>query len=326
MKLVLVGPGIMPIPPSGWGAVEILIWDLKCFIEKLYGDDIEVHIVNTPDMNKIVTDVNTIHPDVVHIHYDVFGCLYDKFNCKNVLLASQYGYLDSGNWFHGYYSIFNTFVNSTKSGTYIHCVSDKIYTVYKNAGVSDDRLFIMPNGANNELFRYTDTPPMRHKSIYLGKIEPRKRQCVYQDIECMDFVGNHCDANFKTQRPNYIGPWTKNQLYENLTNYGNLVLLSDGEAHPLVVCEALISGLGVVVSEAASANLDRSLPFITVVPNDKLDNTDYVTAEICRNREISITQRRVIREYGLNAFSYSSIVARYVAFLKSVVTNCDVFT
>ena len=24
MKIAIVGPGIMPIPPTGWGAVEIL--------------------------------------------------------------------------------------------------------------------------------------------------------------------------------------------------------------------------------------------------------------------------------------------------------------
>ena len=34
MKLVIIGPGIMPIPPKGWGAVESLIWDYKIFIEK----------------------------------------------------------------------------------------------------------------------------------------------------------------------------------------------------------------------------------------------------------------------------------------------------
>ena len=35
MKIVIVGPGIMPIPPTGWGAVEILIWDSKIALEKL---------------------------------------------------------------------------------------------------------------------------------------------------------------------------------------------------------------------------------------------------------------------------------------------------
>ena len=33
MKVSIVGPGIMPIPPTGWGAVEILIWDQKLALE-----------------------------------------------------------------------------------------------------------------------------------------------------------------------------------------------------------------------------------------------------------------------------------------------------
>jgi hypothetical protein len=27
LKISIIGPGIMPIPPTGWGAVEILFWD-----------------------------------------------------------------------------------------------------------------------------------------------------------------------------------------------------------------------------------------------------------------------------------------------------------
>ena len=27
MNIALIGPGILPIPPNGWGAVESLIWD-----------------------------------------------------------------------------------------------------------------------------------------------------------------------------------------------------------------------------------------------------------------------------------------------------------
>ena len=35
MKITLIGPGIMEIPPKGWGAVEILIWDTKNALEEL---------------------------------------------------------------------------------------------------------------------------------------------------------------------------------------------------------------------------------------------------------------------------------------------------
>ena len=54
MKVSIVGPGIMPIPPTGWGAVEILIWDQKLALEKLGH---EVDIVNTQSPVEILNQV-----------------------------------------------------------------------------------------------------------------------------------------------------------------------------------------------------------------------------------------------------------------------------
>ena len=63
----------------------------------------------------------------------------------------------------------------------------------------------------------------------------------------------------------------KPTLYAITTNYANLVLLSDGEADPLVVKEAFNAGLGVVLSECATANLEViNKPFIDIIPNNKL--------------------------------------------------------
>ena len=69
MKITLVGPGIMPIPPIGWGAVEILVWDTKNALEQLGH---EVQIVNTKDPTQIIREINSFRPDFVHVHYDEF--------------------------------------------------------------------------------------------------------------------------------------------------------------------------------------------------------------------------------------------------------------
>ena len=55
MKIVLIGPGIMPIPPTGWGAVEILVWDTKIALEKLGH---EVLIINTKNGRQIIDEIN----------------------------------------------------------------------------------------------------------------------------------------------------------------------------------------------------------------------------------------------------------------------------
>jgi glycosyltransferase involved in cell wall biosynthesis len=150
------------------------------------------------------------------------------------------------------------------------------------------------------------------KRIYLAKITDRKKQYLYQDIEFIDFVGNMDDDRFNRNRSNYLGEWDKPTLYKELTNYSNLVLLSDGEAHPLVCCEALMCGLGLVISECSSANLDVNLPFIDVIPNEKIKDINYVSELILSNQKKSLSLRREIRNYGIENFSWSRIIKRYL--------------
>ena len=51
MKISIIGPGLMPIPPKGWGAVESLIWDMANALKDL-GQ--EVQIINTTDPIKFL--------------------------------------------------------------------------------------------------------------------------------------------------------------------------------------------------------------------------------------------------------------------------------
>jgi hypothetical protein len=54
MKIAIIGPGIISIPPKGWGAVESLIWDY--YIE-LKNKGHEVKIINTLLSNIIGKDI-----------------------------------------------------------------------------------------------------------------------------------------------------------------------------------------------------------------------------------------------------------------------------
>jgi glycosyltransferase involved in cell wall biosynthesis len=310
MKVAIIGPGFGTIPPNGWGAVEIVIWNLKVYLEKL---GVDVLIVNIPNENDIINTVNKYMPDIVHIHYDDWGYIADKFNCKKVICTNHYAYIEDPNRCKWH------FINNlVRSNAIVHCLSQGIYNVFKNAHMPESRLFVLPNGAEEEKFVYKPIALYPNKSIYLAKIDWRKRQFVYQNLSFIDFVGNYADNNFNRFIPNYLGEWNKETLYANLTNYANLVLLSDGEAHPLVCCEALNAGLGLVVSTYAAANLDTSKPFITVIPNDKLYDIDYVKNAILDNQKISVTMRDEIRAYGYANFSWINIVNKYYEFIKSV--------
>ena len=73
MKISIVGPGEMPIPPTGWGAIETLIWDMRNALISLGH---EVQIINEQNLEKIIHMINEYRPDFVHIHYDNFITLY----------------------------------------------------------------------------------------------------------------------------------------------------------------------------------------------------------------------------------------------------------
>ena len=53
-KIALIGPGIMEIPPKGWGAVEILIWEYYQELKRLGWD---VDIINTPKTEEIIKNL-----------------------------------------------------------------------------------------------------------------------------------------------------------------------------------------------------------------------------------------------------------------------------
>ena len=292
MKISIVGPGIMPIPPTGWGAVEILIWDQKLALESLGH---EVDIVNTQSPVEILQQINNFRPDFVHIQYDDFVELYPyvQYPCA---ITSHFGYLEQPDkWDYYGDRIVKPF---KKIQPKVFCLSPGIRDVYESVlKIPAERLFVTPNGVNVDKFECSDNPLHSQASIYLDKIDYRKRQHMFQSINSLYYAGNNADPRFDTGK-NYLGEWSKEDLYKNLTEYGNLVLLSDGEAHPLVCLEAFAAGLGVVVSEWAAANLDIDLPFIDVISEDKISDIEYVEDTIRLNREFSIHNRGSILEYA----------------------------
>ena len=302
MKICIVGPGIMPIPPSGWGAVEILIWDYKEILEKLGH---EVLIINTRNQQEIINYCNHHNPDFVHIQYDEYWNVCNQINCRNVAITSHFGYLDQEDRYDHYYRhIFNGFMSMSYGK--IFALSPSIADKYRKYGFDENRLRVVPNGVRDDLFRFDENCLFHDKSIYLAKIDPRKRQSKFQNIPDLYFAGNIADGSYN--KNNYLGEWSKDYLYDNLTNYASLVLLSDGEAHPLVCLEAMSAGLGLVISEFATANLDLSLPFIDVIPESRINDIDYVQDVIRDNREKSLSMRKDIRNYVIDNFSWEKII------------------
>lgn len=324
-KIAFIGPGIMSIPPKGWGAVEILIWDYYQSLSKLGW---QIDIINTPHTEEIISKVNEGNYFFVHLHYDKFYYILDELKIEHIAFTSHYPYINDKQYHSkdNFQNILDFMLTQNKYINFVLAEKDKDFLIQNGANINNIKL--MKNGASTDNFYFAPECEYKNRTICLGKITSRKRQSYLQQIDNkyktnIDFIGNNKDNDFNMNSLNYIGEWDKNKLYRDLTKYGNMVLLSLGEADPLVVKEALISGLGVVVSESSAAHLDSSKEFIDIIPETKINDKEYIHSTILKNREYSIAHRQEIYDYGYQNFSYNNTIKNYSNYLDEVLENIN---
>ena len=320
MKIALIGPGIMEIPPDGWGAVEMLIWDYTTILRSL-GHRVE--IINTPDKDLIKFEVEHGKYDVVHLHYDVFHDIITDLIplCKALVVSSHYPFLNvPARWgSDGYPPIFKTY-SENKDFTIFASSEKDIDTFVEYGKALRENVWLSRLGVRPGPYQFNEYPTF-DSTLCFSQICDRKRQYLMQHWEDVpiDIYGRLEHGMFKNRR-NYKGELPREILNQHITNYSNFILLSEVEnTTPLVVKEALICGLGVVVSEAVTPELDTSKSFIDVIPESEINNQDYIKDVVVKNKRHSRQIRKEIREYGIYQFGLENILAyEYIPKLESL--------
>jgi hypothetical protein len=91
MKIAIIGPGSIEIPPKGWGAVESLIHDYQT---ELKSSSWEVLVTNTRDHEQIARTINLFEPDFVHCQFDEHIEALARLACPHKAITSHFGHLD----------------------------------------------------------------------------------------------------------------------------------------------------------------------------------------------------------------------------------------
>ncbi|MDD4989680.1 MAG: hypothetical protein PHV42_04625, partial [Candidatus Pacebacteria bacterium] len=194
MKIALVAGGFLPIPPKGWGGVEIVVWK---YYEKLTALGHEVVIFNSKDKEDIVSKINSGHFDFIHLHHDTYARYFAKHLVMPFCVTSHYGYmLKEEKWSRGFFSIFaDLFLASG-----IIALSEEIRQKYLKTGYKNP-LYVLRIGTVVNDFRLG--PKGNGRALCLGKIEPRKKQAflssVLSGVVGIDFVGAVGDPSFKAE-------------------------------------------------------------------------------------------------------------------------------
>ncbi len=327
--LLMIAPGLVEIPPIGYGAVESIIWN---YFQELPSHGFDVTVVNTLNANEVMNAVNEVQPDIIHIQIESWAYFADKLSAMtSMVIITFHGPLFSNpsRWNKEEAANFKSVSAAIRLLPnvffFVICPKHSDVLLY-NWFIPPEKIFLLPNGVDTEQYRMITRPNSPSMAITVGKIDARKGQYFLQSFMPpgeISFIGPHGNCQqFDFSDPNYLGPWTKQQLHETLTEFGNLVHLATDEGAPLVVLEALAAGLGVVTTVNASPNLDITKPFITVIPEEKIYDTEYILAAIRKNREVSLTMREEIREYARQTFSWKEvIVPQYASLVRKLLSE-----
>lgn len=290
-KLLVIGPGSVPIPPKGWGAVETIIHET---IPVYLNSGFKVFLVNSKNILDYFKG-KRFQPDVILLHEDTaIRRLRFLFPNIPIVLVTHYGLAAFPNlWGSSYRRAFRNFRYASK----IVCLSPEILRVFKEY-LPEGKLLLCPNGTN---FESSEDGSYENGLIYLGKVEPRKKQFeLYKYFKDADvnvtFVGEIQDdrvIGLMAQDPGakkaFVGPWTRDLVAQNLPTFTGLLLLSEGEADALVLYEAQIAGLPIIVTPSAVGSQDLSLPWIYVhsLANPISEVTNFLKAINISNQSIA---------------------------------------
>ena len=310
MKMAFVAGGYIPTPPVS-SSILNLIQEYKYHSEK---NGHQVDVFNNPDVQQVVAQINGGNYDFVHLHAGGFVSEFNQNLHQRFCFTSHAGHLFQLNqWDDVFQREFQGYLNAPG----IIALSPASKKLFVDAGYHG-YISTQVNGVDTQKVNRQATG--NGKAICLGWIQPRKQQRLLAKTldgkVAIDFVGPLDDPDFvEGVTTKHLGIWSLGDVYQRLTEYSCLVLISSGEIAPLVVLEAMAAGLCLVVSESASANLAVK-DFIKVLPDNILtDPTPEHQQIVCESIAELIAKnqsfRQEIVDYAQDTFDFSNIINNY---------------
>ncbi len=301
--MLMVGPGLMPIPTPGWGAIETVIWELATAL-RARGHSVE--ILNQPGLRPALRSAPWRY-DIVHCHYDPHVSLWlrlkEFFGFR--LIATSHSPRMASDWSD---TARRSFAGILRCPEHF-ALNDAIAARLTEAS-SAMRVRVVPNGVDVTVFRTAASGNGR--AVCLGRWEERKRQAELwslleaEGVPC-DFVGPGAEGRGLQDGSfvRYLGPWERRQVQERLCEYSALVLPSTTEAHALVTLEAQAAGLPVVVTPGAAAHLP-SRPWV-LIREFGVPLAEALRQAISLGSEV----RGLARAHAEAEWSWAAVAARY---------------
>ena len=206
MKITQVTPGLIPVPPNGWGAVEKIIWNYKLNFEEM-GHECDVTYLNYVDTNS----------DIIHIHVANLAIEAKERGIPYIFSLHDHHVVRHGKNSGTYLENLEAIKGSIISFTHAEFLVDYFDET--------DKLFYLSHGVDTEYFSYTPKEITEHKLLCVANNG-------YRDNQSYDRKGFRfaIEAAKELGLPiTIVGPKNNENFFnvnEDLLDYDRLTILS----------------------------------------------------------------------------------------------------
>jgi len=150
MRVIHVTPGMIPIPPNGWGAVEKIIWE---YHQNLQSMGVESHI-------KYLNEVNYQEGDIVHIHIANLAIEAHKMGIPYIFSLHDHHVVYNGKDSFNY----KQNLEAIKKSIVSFCHAEYLVDYFEET----DKLFYLSHGVNTNFFKVDNQYRTEHKLLCLA--------------------------------------------------------------------------------------------------------------------------------------------------------------
>jgi autotransporter strand-loop-strand O-heptosyltransferase len=150
MRIIHVTPGMIPIPPNGWGAVEKIIWEYHKNLQKL-GYESEIRYLN---------EVNYKDGDIVHIHIANLALETYERGIPYIFSLHDHHVVYNGKDSFNY----KQNLEAIKKSVVSFCHAEYLVDYFDET----DKLFYLSHGVNTDFFKVENPYRSEHRLLCLA--------------------------------------------------------------------------------------------------------------------------------------------------------------